>query len=243
MKAMILAAGLGTRLKPWTLSHPKALVPVGGVPMLERVIMRLKSQGFNKIVVNIHHFGEQIVEFLSQNDFGVEIRISDECGMLLDTGGGILNAKNLLVGDGEPFLIHNVDILSNADLAALMAYHKSCDNIATLLVSNRESSRKLISDAACRLKGWHNLTTGDLKPLGIRMSATDAEYAFSGIHVMSQSVFAEMLDAGYSGAFPIMDFYLDRAKCCRIGCLKCADLELIDIGKPETLQQADNLFL
>ncbi|MDE5875469.1 MAG: NTP transferase domain-containing protein, partial [Muribaculaceae bacterium] len=109
MKAMILAAGLGTRLKPWTLEHPKALVPVGGVPMLERVILKLKSSGFDQIVINIHHFGEQIIEFVESRDFGVDISISDERGRLLDTGGGILHAEGLLRVDEGPVLIHNVD--------------------------------------------------------------------------------------------------------------------------------------
>ncbi len=121
MKAMILAAGLGTRLRPWTLEHPKALVPVGGVPMLERVIVRLKDEGFDEIVVNIHHFGDQIIDFVRSKDFGVKIFISDERGELLDTGGGLVYARELLGED--PVLVHNVDILSNADLKSFMRKH------------------------------------------------------------------------------------------------------------------------
>ena len=123
MKAMIFAAGLGTRLRPLTDHMPKALVPVAGVPMLQRVILRLKEAGFHDIVINIHHFGEQILDFLKANDnFGVRILISDERGELLDTGGGILKARPLL-DDGEPFLIHNADILTHIDLAAIYRHH------------------------------------------------------------------------------------------------------------------------
>lgn len=120
MKAMILCAGLGTRLRPWTLSHPKALVPVGGVPMLERVIDKLRSQGFDYIVVNVHHFPEQIVDFLRQRDLGVKIAVSDESDRLLDTGGAIMKAEELLRFSDGPVLVHNVDILSDADLRGLM---------------------------------------------------------------------------------------------------------------------------
>lgn len=266
MKAMILAAGLGTRLKPWTLEHPKALVPVGGVPMLERVILSLKKQGFTEIIINIHHFGEQIIDFVGNKEFGVSIKISDERGKLLDTGGGILHAQQLLTKDNAPFLIHNVDILSNADLAELMQAH--CDHSvdATLLVSNRTSSRKLIFDNDLNLKGWHNLSTDEFKPQGLEMSESDVELAFSGIHVMSTRCFELMTAAGFSGSFPIMDFYLSQAskiKLSQIGKTElsqagnidisqagtigikgfcCNDLNLIDIGKPDTLTQANRLF-
>ena len=151
MRAMILAAGLGTRLKPWTLEHPKALVPVDGIPMLERVILKLKSQGFDEIVVNVHHFAGQITDFLDSKDFGIKISISDERGGLLDTGGGLVHARHLL--EGEPFLVHNVDILSNADLSALMHFHESEGNDVTLLTSDRKSSRKLLFDEDGSLKG------------------------------------------------------------------------------------------
>lgn len=123
MKAMILAAGLGTRLRPWTLQHPKALVPVGGIPMLHRVITSLTAQGFDDITVNIHHFGQQIIDFLNSKEYGTRINISDERGHLLDTGGGIVHASKFLCADAEPFLVHNVDILSDADLCGLMKAH------------------------------------------------------------------------------------------------------------------------
>ena len=141
MKAMIFAAGLGTRLRPLTDHMPKALVPVAGKPMLERVILRLKEAGFNEITVNIHHFGEQIIDFLRAHDnFGTEIHISDERGMLLDTGGGIKKARPFLDGQ-EPFLVHNADILTDIDLAGLYRHHLESDAESTLLVSERKTSR------------------------------------------------------------------------------------------------------
>lgn len=144
MKAMIFAAGLGTRLRPLTDHMPKALVPVAGKPMLERVILRLKEAGFNEITVNIHHFGEQIIDFLRTHDnFGTEIHISDERGMLLDTGGGIKKARPFLDGQ-EPFLVHNADILTDIDLAGLYRHHLESDAESTLLVSERKTSRYLL---------------------------------------------------------------------------------------------------
>ena len=242
MKAMILAAGLGTRLKPWTLYHPKALVPVGGVPMLERVIYTLKKQGFKKIVINVHHFGDQIIDFLKQKHFGVEIFVSDERGELLDTGGGILHAVRYLNEDNEPFLIHNVDILSNANLRELVEFHISNKNDATLLVSDRDSSRRLLVGEDMKLRGWHNLSTDEYKPMNVVASATDREYAFSGIHVMSVEMLQVMSDSGFHGAFSIMDFYLKNASRCNFYCKLNENLDLIDIGKPETLELANKFF-
>lgn len=237
---MILAAGLGTRLKPWTLSHPKALVPIRGVPMLERVILNLKKQGFSYIVVNIHHFGEQIIEFLRCHDFGVKIAISDERNMLLDTGGGILNAQSLLSQDNSPFLIHNVDILSDADLSDVMTRHTASKAGATLLVSRRKSSRKLIFTPEMHLKGWHNISSGEFIPNDISPSELDLELSFSGIHVMDMSCLEQMNENGFFGKFSIMDFYLKTCGSIDIRGYECTDLHLIDIGKPETLEQANS---
>ena len=158
---MIFAAGLGTRLRPLTDHTPKALVSVAGKPMLERVILRLKEAGFNDITVNIHHFGEQIIEFLrANNDFGITIHLSDERDMLLDTGGGIKKARPFLDGN-EPFLVHNADILSDINLAELYRHHRESNAEATLLVSQRQTSRYLLLDDANRLHGWINKSTGE----------------------------------------------------------------------------------
>ena len=151
MKAMIFAAGLGTRLKPLTDHLPKALVPVAGKPMLEHVILKLKAAGFTEIVINIHHFGEQIIGFLQANQhFGLTIHISDEREQLLDTGGGIQKASTFFQGN-EPFLVHNVDILSDTDLKTLYDYHVQSGNDATLLASQRKTSRYLLFDDTDRL--------------------------------------------------------------------------------------------
>lgn len=254
MKAFVLAAGLGTRLRPWTLSHPKALVPVGGVPMLQRVIVKLREQGFDRITVNVHHFADQIVDFLNSRNWGVDINISDESSRLLDTGGGIVHAGRWLASDSEPFLIHNVDILSNADLAALVRCHTDSGALSTLLVSKRDSSRKLIFEEPPvmnthgfpirKLCGWHNLSTNEYRPAGfiLRPDGAVAELAFSGIHVMSPAMIP-LMEARYSTEpFPIMDFLLSEAHNGMISGVEEQSLELIDIGKPDTLSRAEALF-
>lgn len=239
MKAMILAAGLGTRLKPWTLEHPKALVPIGGKPMLERVILKLKAQGFDNIVINVHHFADQIVDFINGNDLGVKVSISDETGKLLDTGGGLANASELLLG--EPFLVHNVDILSNADLGELMAVHKERGDDVTLLTSGRDSSRKLLFGEKDDLKGWHNLTTGEFRPAETGSLERVEENAFSGIYIVSENGLDALCRFGQErgmDVFPVMDFFLTSIGKLKIRRHYSADLDLIDIGKPETLKRA-----
>ena len=236
MKAMIFAAGLGTRLKPLTDTMPKALVPVAGKPMLEHVINKLKNAGFDEIIINVHHFAEQIIDFLqASNNFGITIHISDETNKLLDTGGGIKKAAPFL---NEPCLIHNVDILSNTDLKALFDYHLKSGNDSTLLVSPRKTVRYLLFNEENRLCGWINKDSLQTKPEGfIYQPDIQKEYAFSGIHVISPNLFQEM-DDKWTGKFSIMDFYLQTCKDMQIGGYAKEDLRLIDIGKPETLAQA-----
>ena len=236
MKAMIFAAGLGTRLKPLTDSMPKALVPVAGKPMLEHVIEKLKSVGFDEIIINVHHFADQIKDFLKANDdFGITIHISDETDMLLDTGGGIKKAAPYF---NEPVLIHNVDILSNIDLKELYDYHLSSGNDSTLLVSPRKTVRYLLFNESHRLCGWVNNATLQTQPQGfVYQPEIQQEYAFSGIHVISPSLFKAMGNE-WTGKFSIMDFYLQTCKELKIGGYPKEDLQIIDIGKPETLAQA-----
>ena len=246
---MILAAGLGTRLKPWTLEHPKALVPVGEVPMLERVIESLRSQGYGEILINIHHFGGQILDFLQKykDSDELKIEVSDEREELLDTGGGLLVASEILFStDDSPFLVHNVDILSNADLAGLMEAHLKTGNDVTMLTSGRESSRKLIFNEKGELKGWHNLSTGEFKPSGCSVSDSDREAAFSGIYIIGKRA-VELLKI-YSKeigkkSFPIMDFFLNNIGKMKTGEVFASELNLIDIGKPATLEQANKVFI
>ena len=240
MKTMILCAGLGTRLRPWTESHPKALVPVGGIPMLRRVADRLMAQGYDEITLNIHHFGEQILDYVSrESDLAARVSISDERERLLDTGGGILHAEPFLAMDKRPFLVHNVDILSNADLAGLMRSHENSGRHVSLLVSDRDSDRKLVFDSDMNLKGWLNQKTGERRPSGLLIEGTDRLLSFSGIYVMSPEVFGIMRAHGFSGAFPIMQFLLSGIDGLRIGGVEQTGLDLIDIGKPDTLHRAN----
>ena len=234
---MIFAAGLGTRLKPLTDKMPKALVPVAGKPMLEHVINKLKAAGFDEIVINVHHFAQQIIDFLKVNDnFGIQIHISDETEALLDTGGGIKKASPYF---NEPFLVHNADILSNVDLKALYDFHIASGNDATLLVSPRKTVRYLLFDNTNRLCGWVNKDTLQTKPDGfVYQPKIQKEYAFGGIHVISPTLFKYM-ENDWRGKFSIMDFYLQTCHKAAIGCYAKESLQLIDIGKPETLALAE----
>ncbi|MCH5240367.1 MAG: NTP transferase domain-containing protein [Muribaculaceae bacterium] len=237
MKAMILAAGLGSRLKPLTDKIPKALVEIEGVPMLERVILKLRSQGFDNIMVNVHHFADQIRDFLTSREFNVEISISDESDELLDTGGGIVKASNLLFSkDLSPVLIHNVDILSNADLRKLIGEKTN------LLVSDRESSRRLLFDREMKLWGWHNLTTGEYRPCKPQEGMEIKGYAFSGIYSLTYESVEEMKRLEGEGKFPVMDYFLDDRREETIEGIFDPNLKLIDIGKPATLSQASQFI-
>lgn len=239
MKALIFAAGLGVRLRPLTDKTPKALIPVGGKPMLEHVILKLKAAGFNEIVVNIHHEGQQIIDYLaSMDNFGLRIHISDERDRLLDTGGGIKHARRYLNGN-EPFLVHNADILSNVDLKQFCQHHlEKTDSVATLLVSQRKSSRCLLFDEENRLRGWQNHETGEVKsPYPDFNPDTHTGYAFGGIHVISPEIFGWM--NGWEGKFSIIRFYLDICAKTNILAYPPDDLRLLDVGKPETLIKAE----
>ena len=242
MKAMIYAAGLGTRLKPWTDRHPKALAEVGGVPMLERVILGLKGFGVDRFVINVHHFASQVVDFIESKEFGVEILISDESDCLLDTGGGLVRAKGLLDFASGPVVLHNADILSNADISCLAESQLHSSNHGLLLVSDRESTRKLIFDTEMNLRGWHDLRADAYRPNGFEASAFDREYAFSGIHVVDGEMVEEMENLFGNRKFPIMDYDLSESRRCKVGGHFQRNLELIDIGKPESLAWAEALF-
>ena len=237
---MIFAAGLGTRLKPLTDHMPKALVPVAGKPMLEHVIEKLKASGFDEIVINIHHFGSQIVDFLKAKDnFGIRIWISDETEELLDTGGGIKKASAYF---DEPFLVHNADILSNVDLKAMYDHHLKSDDDVTLLVSPRKTTRYLIFDENNHLQGWVNKDTLQTKPEGfVYRPEVQKEYAFGGIHIISPTLFNYMGDE-WTGKFPLMDFYLKTCHEARLGNYVKEDLQLLDIGKQDTLAKAEEFI-
>lgn len=235
MKVMIFAAGLGTRLKPLTDTMPKALVPVCGQPLIDRVMAKVIEAGATEIVVNVHHFAEQVKVHLAKKDWGVPVRISDESAALLDTGGGLRHAASLFSSDERPVLIHNVDILSNAGLRDFYQHHQTCD--AALLVSERETKRYLLFNDEGWLCGWTNTATGEVRsPYKKNEAGKMRRLAFSGIHVISTRLLKEM--EKWPDAFPIMDFYLSVCAQAHIKACVQPGLRLLDVGKTDTLHEA-----
>ena len=237
MKALIFAAGLGTRLRPLTDTMPKALVPVAGVPMLERVLCKLRDAGFGPIVVNVHHFASQIENFLASKDFGVQVSISHEVREPLETGGGIRHAAPLLASPEGRFLVHNVDILSDLDLRWFLEQDDP-DALATLLLIDAPADRYLLFDEQMRLVGWTNVRTGEVKSpyLPDFDPANYRRYSFCGIHVVSDAVFEKM--TSWPEKFSIIDFYLQQCAAGTIRGIVAPDLHLIDIGSPAKLAEA-----
>ena len=235
-KALIFAAGKGTRLKPFTDSHPKALALVNDVPLLERNIKYLQSFGVTEFVINVHHFGEQIVEFLEKNNhFGVKIDISDEKDKLLETGGGLLFAQKYLENE-ENFLIMNADILTDLNIHELVKFHETHLPLATLAVSDRNSSRKLFFNSEMVLKGWMNKNSGETKMA--EFNNDFKELAFSGIHCINSSFFDKMKRRG---KFSIMEEYLDLMFENNILGFQ-HEARLIDVGRPESVIEAEKYF-
>lgn len=233
---MIFAAGMGTRLQPFTDNHPKALAQVNGVPLLERNIKYLQSYGINDFVINIHHFGGQILAFLAENDnFGANIEISNESDELLETGGGLLFAKRFLENE-KTFLIMNVDILTDLNITNFINIHELKGGMVTLAVSDRDSTRKLMFNDKMYLKGWKNLITNKKTVVGGIFKLR--ELAFSGIHCVNSEIFTKITR---TGKFSIVDEYLDLMKeDIIIGYQHTANL--IDVGKPESVAEAEKLF-
>ena len=275
---MIFAAGLGTRLKPLTDSMPKALVPVGGRPLIDIVIERLMAQGYQRFVVNVHHFAQQIIDHVDASDYASFVHFSDESDKLLETGGGLKKAAPLFPDD-SPILIHNVDILDNVDYGWLSRQHLPEED-AVLLVSRRKTKRYLLFDSAMHLMGWTNIETGEVKSpfpwlrnidhlaLNIEHSAVPFNnvqrsmfnvqrptfnvqrstfnvqlfpFAFSGIHSFSPRLFPLM--ERFPDRFPIMDFYLSICHRSRIVGLVKDDLRLLDVGKLDTLAEAEQFLM
>jgi NDP-sugar pyrophosphorylase family protein len=240
MKAMIFAAGLGTRLKPITDNIPKALVPITNKPLLEHVICKLKAAGFDEIIVNVHHFPDQIIDFLkSKNNFDIRIEVSDERDQLLDTGGGIYKAK-WFFDDGQPFLVHNVDILSNLDLNKLYNEHCKSGSLATLVVSRRDTFRYLLFNDDKRLVGWINEKTCETKPIRFTDISGFNKLAFSGIQMLSPDVFDLMEEL--KPKFPIMDFYLSNARSHLLRAFVPDDFHMLDVGKLDVLDKAEQFI-
>ena len=237
---MVFAAGLGTRLRPLTDTMPKALVPVAGKPLLYHVMNKLRAAGYDEFVVNVHHFPEQIREYLASTDFNVQI--SDESEELLETGGGILHAEKLLLPCQEPFLVHNVDIVSNLDLAWLREKTHP-EALATLVVSDRATRRYLLFDDGLRLVGWTDTATGEVRSPHPGLDASKyRKLAFAGIHNLSPRIFDCMRAHGFSGRFPIMDFYLKVCASEPIFGVTPENLQLVDAGKLESLAPAEEII-
>lgn len=238
MQAMIFAAGLGTRLKDETADKPKALVEVGGKPLLQRAIEKLVAEGISKIVVNVHHFAPQVIDFIKSKDWGVAVLISDESDKLLETGGGLKFAKKLF-SPAEPILIYNVDILSDIKLQDVFVQHAETNSIATLVVRQRDTQRYFKFDSEHNLVGWINKKTGETKISRPENFKEAKEMAFSGIHVVEPEIFDFMPK---EDRFSIVQVYLELAKTKNIkGYFDNSDLWM-DVGKPAQLEEARRLF-
>lgn len=235
MKAIIFAAGLGTRLGSLTSSRPKAMVELNGKPLLWHSIEKLKTCGISEIVVNVHHFADVIISYVKGNDFGLPINISDESEMLLDTGGGMLNARKWLDGD-EPFVAYNVDIALSLNLSEVIAYHKKVNPLATLVVRQRNTSRYFLFDNDMRLTGWRNISTGEEKLSRCEFSKDLHQWAFSGIQVVSPKIFDMITE---TGKFSVTPMYLRLASNCNIiGYPDKSDFWM-DLGTPDRISEAE----
>ena len=236
---MIFAAGLGTRLLEETSDKPKALVRLGEKTLLQLAIEKLKNEGIDEIVVNVHHFSDQVIRFLSENNFGIPVHISNESEKLLDTGGGLKKAARFFEGN-SPVLIYNVDILSNLNVELLAAEHLKSGALATLVVRNRNTQRYLKFNNEKRLTGWLNRKTGETKISIPADFDKSVEMAFSGIHIVQPELF-KLMPA--KERFSIVNLYLELAKnYLIIGYFDDSDLWM-DVGKPEQLTEARKLLM
>jgi len=238
MKAMIFAAGLGTRFKPWTEKHPKALAPVNGRSLLQHNIQYLQQFGIRDVVVNVHHFGNQIIEAINENGgWGSNIIISDERAEVLETGGGLLKAKELLAS--QTFVTVNVDILTSLDLSKLLLFHKQQQALITLCIADRDTSRFLLFDEANGLCGWRNVKE-DSKVEKIVVPRTNfVQKAYSGIAVFQP----EVLDlVPLTGKFSLIDVFLHLAPAHKIVGYNHTGDTWIDVGKPESVPLAEAMF-
>lgn len=236
MKAMILAAGLGTRFKPWTDYHPKALALVNGRSLLERNIRYLQLFGIKDVLVNVHHFAGQILKAINTNNgWGSQITISDESDEVLETGGGLKKAAGFF--DEGSFVLINADILTDMDLHSMITFHEKNNPLATLAITNRKSSRYFLFDQTDRLCGWRNTKTGEEK---ISIPGGDLkEKAFSGIHLVSPEILPLM---NRKGKFSIVDVYLELAASHPILGFDHSGSKLVDVGRPESVAIAEKLF-
>ncbi|MBP3762828.1 MAG: nucleotidyltransferase family protein [Bacteroidales bacterium] len=224
MEGFVLAAGLGTRLRPLTDDRPKALVEVGGQPLLALVLERLVEAGVRHVVVNVHHFADQVEACLRSREWGCRVDISDERALLLDTGGALKHAASLFSGS-EPVLVHNVDVLSTIDLREVVRCHLTAGNMATLCCSDRPTQRKLLFDSDGRLLGREGSVSAAGRPL-----------AFSGISVVSPELFPLLPEADHP--YPVIDQYIRLSPRHAVRCHVHPAGQWLDVGRPETLQKA-----
>lgn len=238
MKAMILAAGLGTRLKPFTDSHPKALAIVNGQTILQRNIQYLASFGIKEVIINVHHFADEIIDAVKENNgFGSNVTFSDETNEVLETGGGIKKAGWLFEKEKASFVVMNVDVLTDMNLNQMILQHEKTNALATLAVTSRETSRYFLFDEKNHLCGWENTKTGEKKIS--RKSKNYFQKAFSGIHVISPNIFPLIK---MEGKFSMVDVYLELAKSHVIAAFDHSDSKFIDVGKPESILKAEGMF-
>lgn len=237
-KAMILAAGIGSRLKPWTNAHPKALATVHGKTLLQHNIEYLQQHGIKEVVINVHHFAPQILEIIEKNKgWGSNITISDETVQLLETGGGLLKAAPLLK-DSNPIVLMNVDILTDLNLSAMIGYHQEKKPLATLATTNRETSRYFVFDEGNNLSGWRNVQSGEEK-LSPGLKGDGLQKAFSGIHIIEATIFSLITQ---QGKFSMVDVYLNLMNSHTIKSFDHSESRFIDVGKPESLAMAETKF-
>jgi NDP-sugar pyrophosphorylase family protein len=236
-QAMIFSAGLGTRFKPWTDKHPKALALVNGRSLLQRNVEYLKQYGITDIIVNVHHFAEQLIDVIKKNNgWGSNIIISDETNELLETGGGLLKAKDLFT-PGERFITCNVDFLTNLDLGKLIAFHEKNKPLISLAVTDRKTSRYFLFDENNRLCGWRNTKTGEER-ISLAKPGLN-EKAYSCVVVFEYDVF-DLIP--FTGKFSLVDLYLHLAKDQLILGYDHSGDKLVDVGKPESIAIAEALF-
>jgi MurNAc alpha-1-phosphate uridylyltransferase len=238
MKAMILAAGLGTRLKPFTNEHPKALAMVNGKTILQRTIEYLAAFGIKDIIVNIHHFPKQIKDAIKINkSYGSNISISDETDEVLETGGGLKKAAWFFENERDSFVVMNVDVLTDMDLSKMISQHSKEKTLATIAVTMRKTSRYFLFDDLNHLCGWKNEKSGEQK-----MSIETTEFtqkAFSGIHIISPEIFSLIK---MKGKFSMVDVYLELAKTRNITAFDHSNSKFIDVGTPESILKAEEIF-
>jgi MurNAc alpha-1-phosphate uridylyltransferase len=237
MKAMIFSAGLGTRFKPWTDKHPKAVAPVNGKSLLQRNIEYLQQYGIKDVIVNVHHFADQVIDTIKKNKgWGSNVVISDETNEVLETGGGLLKAKDLFT-PGEKFITCNVDILTDLDINKLLAFHEKNKSLISFGVTNRITSRYFLFDENNRLCGWRNTKTGEERievPNDVLI-----QKAYSCVVVFEYAIFKLI---PFSGKFSLVDVYLKLAKDHRIFGYDHSGDRFVDVGKPESIEVAESLF-